>query len=397
MTPTEMIDGPPEDAISLPDGTVDLAHELVPAIRCLLAKGLPESFIRACVRVGDFRRFPGGMKADLVGGLRVDINAVLKLGGPQLDQHAALMIAVNAARARTFAEVLAVTPLDGQRRLLIMEDLRKHETLFDLVFHRDTPIGDLQKMLDKAVEGLAAIRSIGPAAANLAHVPRNADPFARRLREKLTASLQTDEAGADVLHHPGRVMGLDIPPLDELLEEIARWQAASAPGIIPNLAHGDPHLRNVMIRRRGKGFSVRLIDPNPEIGFTDPAYDFGKLSHFAEPVGWALAAPKGCQSRWTPAASGAPWALDAFTENIPHAAEQRRNAVEQAILGHAANMALAAETTWQPRLHLARAGAHAGLLARMASDTDVHPRRFVLAHALRALARWHSDVKETRR
>lgn len=118
-----------EPEVILPNDTLDLRGELVPAIRTLLARGLSNSFMRACVRIGGFETYVGGLKADLVGGLTIHVNAALKLGGPELEAHAVLMNAINARRPGTFAEVLEVVSLEGGRRLVLMAQLRKHETL----------------------------------------------------------------------------------------------------------------------------------------------------------------------------------------------------------------------------------------------------------------------------
>jgi hypothetical protein len=42
------------------------------------------------------------------------------------------------------------------------------------------------------------------------------------------------------------------------------------------------------------GCFQKLIDPNPEVRFTDPLHDAGKLFHWAEPVGWTHVAPEVC-------------------------------------------------------------------------------------------------------
>lgn len=149
-----------ETGVAIPAGTVDLKTELVPAVRGLLARGLSDSFMRACVRIGEFESYSGGLKADLVGGLTLHINAALKLGGAELEAHAALMNVVNKRRHGSFAEVLETVPLDGGRWLLLMAQLRKHETLFDLVFERETTPATLAQAMDKTLAGLAVVHAV---------------------------------------------------------------------------------------------------------------------------------------------------------------------------------------------------------------------------------------------
>jgi len=52
--------------IELPEGTIDMQGDLVPAIRALLSRGLSDEVLRSCVRVGAFDQIVGGLKADLV-------------------------------------------------------------------------------------------------------------------------------------------------------------------------------------------------------------------------------------------------------------------------------------------------------------------------------------------
>lgn len=372
---------------TLPQGTLDLETELVPAVRGLLAKGLSDTFMRSCVRIGGFEPYAGGLKADLVGGFTLHVNAVLKLGGCELKAHATLMNAVNEHRPGTFAEVLETVPLDGERWLLMMAQLRKYETLFDLVFNRETTQAALIKVLDKTFAGLAAVHKTNPKYSGFVET---SNPYTHRIRDKLTAALVGDSALAPMLHKPGQVMGLACPPLNDLLDRLEAWLDETMP-LVPNvLIHGDPHLRNVMVRRHGKkGFSVRFIDPNPDYGYTDAVYDFGKILHFAEPVGWALAQLAACRGIWK--AGTTKWNLE--TElHAAKQAEHRRAFLEKAILERIAGLNWGQDLTWHARLHVARASAHLGLLARFSEEGAGDARRFVLAHAVAALAAWNAEV-----
>jgi len=189
-----------------------------------------------------------------------------------------------------------------------------------------------------------------------------------------------------MLDAPGRVLGLACRPLGDLLTRLEAWLVRAMPDVPRLLIHGDPHLRNVMVRHYGKGLSARFIDPNPDYGYTDPAYDFGKLLHFAEPVGWALARPAVCQGSWRSGRDG--WTLDATLLAAPQAPERRRDFLEQEIHARIARLVWARDPTWVARLHVARASAHLGLLARFSGTDTGDARRFVLAHAVAALAAW---------
>lgn len=376
---------------NIPSGTVDLKTELVPAVRGLLGRGLSESFMRACVRIGEFETYSGGLKADLVGGLTLHVNAAIKLGGAELVVHASLMNAVNARRPGTFAEVLETVPLDGSRWLLLMAQLRKYETLFDLVFDRETTLTALKQALDKTFAGLASVHAVVSGnIPELGAFAETQDPYTSRVRTKLTATLKGDPELAPMLDTPGQVMGRACPPLSDLLTRPEAWLARAMPDVPRVLIHGDPHLRNVMVRHYGKGVAARFIDPNPDYGYTDPAYDFGKLLHFAEPVGWALARPTACCGSWRQGSGD--WALDATLLATAQAPERRRAFLEQEIHARIAPLRWARDPTWAARLHVSRASAHLGLLARFSGPGTGDARRFVLAHALAALAAWDAEV-----
>jgi hypothetical protein len=378
-----------ENVVSLPAETVDLHTELVPAVRALLGRGLSDSFMRTCVRIGAFEIFSGGLKADLVGGLTLQVNAAIKLGGAELEAHAALMNAVNMQRPATFAEVLDVVRLDETRWLLLMAQLRKHETLLDLVYERDTSFTDLARALDKCFAGLAAVHAIprSTTAPDRPNFPAMTDPYTARIRSKLIAAVNAESGMGMLLEKPGRVLGRNCPPLGHLLERLETWLEYVMPRAPQVLVHGDPHLRNIMVRRYGKGLGMRFIDPNPEHGFTDPTYDFGKLLHFAEPVGWALAKPEVCRASLS--ADEAGWTLEAGLRDAPGAARRRQALVERELNERIARSSWARDPTWPARLQVAKASAHLGLLTRFADPAVREARLFVLAHALAALAAWN--------
>lgn len=381
---------PPE--VRLPDGTVDLVRDLVPAVRRLLGRGLSDEFQRSCVRVGAFKCFGGGLKSSLVGGLRIDVSAVLKLGGPDLALHHRLMSAVNAHRPRTFPTVLDRVEIDAHRQFLLMEDLRKYSTLLDLIYRDGLPDEALGPILDKTVAALVAIRETGDLHRHeLDGVPVQPVPFFDRLRDKLHAVLAADPVLTPILTKPGCVMGLPCPPLDEILTKARAFLQRTASTFTPVLQHGDPHLGNIMVRRYGRSWSVRLIDPNPGVGFTDPLYDVGKLFHWAEPVGWAHVAPEVCHTEWR--CRRTDWELAARHEPPDAAAEQRRTKLVTLLNARLCRLVPDdSDASLRLRLPLAIAAAHVGLAALLKSDAQRHARRFVLAHTLRLLAEWRGAM-----
>lgn len=382
---------PPE--VSLPEGTVDLVRELVPPVRALLARGLSDDFQRSCVRIGCFTRFTGGLKSSLVGGLRIDVRAVLKLGGPDLVLHERLMQAVNQERRRTFPTVLDRVELDAGRQFLLLEDLHKYATVLHLVYHRSLTATAATRILDHTIGALLAIRETGRIRREvLADIPIQPEPFSRRLREKLHAVLEADPELQPLRDQPGQVVGVPCPPLNLILENVECFLTKTASRLAPVLQHGDPHLGNIMVRARGHGWSVLLIDPNPEVGFSDPLYDVGKLLHWAEPVGWAQVKPEMCEAEWQCRKGG--WTLNARCKPLSAAAERRRERLHAGLLERIPRLLPdEPESSWRARLPLAIAAAHIGLAALFKEEDKRPARRFALAHTLRHLAEWWRECR----
>lgn len=391
MNPPKPTRPPP---VELPPDTLELTGELVPAVREFLRRGLSDDFLRSCVRIGAFDPYGGGRKAALVGGLRIDVHAVLKLGNEELHRHVALMNHVNGLRPRTFPLILhSAHPRTG-RVFLLMEQLRGHVTLLDKVFAEPTSERELTHILNKVFAALRVIHSVPPGAAPaLACLPETREPFARRLTDKLADICRADPALAVVLEQPGEVLGRDCPPLKTLLTRAAELAGAVARRVSPRLVHGDAHLGNLMVRRSGRNaYRVRLIDPNPDIGFSQPLYDVGKLLHWAGPVGWAQARPEVCRATWQPPTKGRGWRLDAHCEDAATAAEKRRTVVEAGVRQFAEEHRATYGTDFEPMLAIATAAAHVGLAALLKTDAHRAARRFVLAHALVLLAESHANA-----
>lgn len=375
------------DEVDLPPGTVDLRRELVPAIREFLARGLSDSFQRACVRIGSFDAYSGGLKASLVGGLRIDVHAVLKLGSTELLQHVQMMNYVNGLRARTFPAVLHQQCLSDGRVFIITEQCRKHVTLLDKVYGESTTKAEFRNILDKVFDSLREMHRVTRGSApSLAGLPTNPDPFSKRIRSKLSAILEADSELKVMMDRPGIVLGAHCPPLAELLartDTLCRWAARA---IQPRLVHGDPHLGNIMARRNGPaGYRVRLIDPNPEIGFSQPLYDVGKLFHWAEPVGWAKTCPRLCRAGWSVNRGTRQWSLSACLSGASAASERRRQWVESAVGEFSRALSAGYGSEFPRMVGVAVASAHLGLAALLADRKQKQARRFVLAHALKHL------------
>lgn len=359
--------------------------ELVDAVRELLRVGLDEDFLRSCVRIGAYEPFGGGMKADAVGGLRVDIAAVLKIGSDELDLHARLMSAVSAVVPRVFPKVLALKKLPAGRRLLLMEQLRKYDSLQSSLYSGNLPESFIPRLAARMIEHVRAVHIAGVRARGLrSRLPQTCEPFRGRIESRLAKVLELDPPLAAARALPGRVLGQACPPLNSILDALAAVPTLPASTLV--LQHGDPHLGNAMWRRYGpNGFAMRLIDPNPTIGYSSRLYDFGKMLHWAEPVGWAHAHPE--QVRGAFVASKTAWrltpSLAGDDPNVERARLQLETALRREILACCSH----AEAKLLP---LAVAAAHIGFAALPSISGNA--RRFAFAYTLRALAEWHDKT-----
>ena len=312
-----------------------------------------------------------------MGGLRVDVHAALKLGGAELAADAQLMNAVNGRAPRTFARVQRVVRLGDGRTLLVFEELRRHDTLLQAVFCRATSGPALDRLAVRFVTAVRAVHAT-PSWPGVNTRPR---PFGSRLRQRLEAVL-----GAPGGQHleslwdtPGTVMGRTLPPASEWLAVLRSWEPESPGGAC--LVHGDAHLANALVRRRGASYSMRLIDPNSTVGVSTPFYDFGKMMHFTDPLGWLRVKPGACAARFRRRAAS-DWSL-AAEHDPPRAAEARRRRFERGVL-----QALRVPDGDARILSIAIASAHIGLAALTAAHGDRRATDFAMAHCLGRVAEW---------
>jgi hypothetical protein len=145
-----------------------------------------------------------------------------------------------------------------------------------------------------------------------------------------------------------------------------------------------------MLRRRGpNGFSVRLIDPNPTVGFSHPLYDVGKLLHWTESVGWIKYGrdlkKKSCNASWRTGPGG--WRLNARITPLSEAAERRRIFVEEKVRHFAGTYRKDYGPRFDAMLALSTASAHVGLAALYRAPDANAERRAVIAGTLSHLTK----------
>jgi len=352
-------------------------EDILPAIRTVLQRGLGREFLKTCLRVKGLKKLSGGMKSILVGQLTLDLGTVIKLEKSGLKDHHQLMSSVNKIYPRTFVEVAEeLYKLDDGRHLLLMAEQRKYDTLLEKVYRRPSRAWQIERQIDKTIGLLMNIWKAGEKLQG--KFDENPFKIKDRIVTLLVPTIMADPELAPMLHQEGSVNGFPCAPVSELLEEVENWYSTQAKDFPLRLAHGDLHFGNVFARRYGNGYSVRAIDPNPTIGFTDPLYDIGKLLHWAEPVGWTRVNPGGCSVDWK--LCGKKWTLHAAIEGKRiRAAEKRRGWAQTHILARLPSLANYLGPGWRERLPLAVASAHLGLAALSCEESISNTRRTALA------------------
>jgi len=358
-------------------------RELVGAVQNLFSKGLSKQIIKNCIRIDNsFESFSGGLKSKLVGGMQINLNAVLKLGDSEMLLHQILMNSVNEKGVIVFPEVLTCFKSEHEY-LLLMENLTGFESLHNLVFKRNTSLFNLSSVTRKAFALLSCIHSMD----DLPSLTLSKNPFYSRIQSKICAAIEADCALRPLWERSGKILGSQCPPLSEVFPVLEKWLENVSESIPRTLVHGDPHLANIMVRKRGKGHSVRFIDPNPLIGIATPFYDFGKILHWASEVGWAKAYPMNCTCSFRP---GKNWALSPKLTKYSKSAESRRQHVYDEI--HRNISPFLTEQNAQPLLHISTASAHVGLVSLYHTLEQKMVRRYVLAYALRELGLAYSLI-----
>ncbi len=396
--------GPPDQLSS----GVGMREHIVPIVRQWLKGGVSAENLRSSVRIQEISELAGGLKAPAVGAVSVSVQVIIKQGSNELLWHKLMMNEVNrraAARksrnlpAAIFPEVMLVERINefsaDRDHLMIQQALVKFETVQSLLYEGTDSFNRAERALHLALPAIRFIHSIVESPrGRLSGLPRNPDPFTKRITERLQQLAAQIPWLETAFSNGVAIDDEELPPLSQVVKFLATWQAKRTNTLKLRLVHGDPHIANLMTRQRGRSESIRWIDPNPTIGFSDPAYDWGKILHFLEPVGWAKQSPDFIQSRVL-SSKKTPRITTALPTVSPEIETARQRL--EAFVREAALTALRSDPHKEAVLELAVASAHAGYAALPidpAWSTSVKSvaekrRQYALALKLRALSRWH--------
>ncbi len=350
----------------------------------LVANGVKRTDLGPNVRLGDGIPYSDGFMSPLVADLGIELHVVLKLGGEEIVEQAALMEELfRTTQPRLTPAVLGTFPLGDGRHGMLIERLEGYRSLYTLVYEDPRPTSAVAPIVTSAMQQITQHLSVGLRRRTIEL------PYVHRIRTRLAAARKRH--GAAVVMGPVTIGGGGVPPLQTSLRVLA---AASRRVCVPvRRAHGDLHLGNILVREQVRRHRLRLIDPNPAAGETDYLFDVGKLYHWLDVLGYinheARRSKGGRRGRRafdvTVADGRMTWAIRTGTGRRSGIIERRRQMCADALdreiqrLGHNLD-----DATMSWRLPLAIASAHAGLMA------VVEPRR----HFLLAFCRLRQCVAE---
>ncbi len=375
---------PPPEELDIP---TPVFQQTIQAVRTLLVNGLPAKTVAACVRLRAFERYGGGLKSPLVGGLSIHLGLTLKLGDRELDDMMPLFEAANDAglatkglRQQVFPACHIVLPLesDAERRLAVMDHLRSYASLFDVVAKRAADLEALSRAVHRATRLLDVVHEL-PKSLVGQRTSAPGDLYFARLRTKLedlsryswVARARTAGINLTPLGEGSPTDTVQLPGLDGLLDDLEAHLPPGPDGAAVVL-HGDPHLANIMLRKNGSGFSVRLIDPNPAWGVGDYLYDVGKAFHFAGEVGMVREDPSRAEVVVDESGVIPALRVPMVLPGIPEAVRERQTVVRVSLEAWRNRRAVKlGEKPDGPRFHLAVATATLATASMLKDDRAV--------------------------
>ncbi|MCK7516725.1 MAG: aminoglycoside phosphotransferase family protein [Ignavibacteriales bacterium] len=300
----------------------------------------------------------GGLKSQMVSRVQMTLDSVVKIDTKELKSHKSLMEMVNKKYEKTFPEILQLKKIDNKKFILIMEQMRKFEPFLNYIYQSNTNNNQLKILTQKAFDYIRNVHRTPIKSNNRLQTTRN--PYSTRIKSKIDQVVKTDPPLAKMLTKNGVINGVKIRSINStLFKKVNKWLINDLKNVELTLTHGDSHLGNILFRGRGFGYSCRLIDPNPLIGISDPIYDFGKLLHWVEEVGWAKFQPKKCSSVWKTSKNS--WTLDYSVIREPLTVKRRRKIVMDNTMEFLNKTKFLGD--WQKRLKISLASSHLGLAA----------------------------------
>lgn len=353
---------------------------LVPIVREILQKGLTENFLKSCVRIGEVLPKTAGLKSNFVGHIRIDVNTIVKIHTEELNLHKSLMEKVNSQipNKKIFPNILQVTKINDSKYIMLMEELLKHESFLTYIYVKATKQTELEILTKKVLENLSIIHETPILVSD--NFKSNRNPYYKRIKEKIYEILSNDKELSIMDKHNGRINNNYIISIESMLSNLNSWLKDNIQDIKLSLNHGDYHLENILFRPRGRGYSCLTIDPNPLVGESDPLYDFGKLLHWIDIVGWAKYKPVNCKAIFNISESS--WEIEYYLEKEPKSVKKRRHIVWDIVLSHLKMNSNKFSNKWDRLLNVSLASSHLGFASILKGEENKEVRRFVFSRAI---------------
>ena len=250
------------------------------------ARGISGNFLGENLRLKFGERYSDGYKSELVADLQLQVNMIIKHGGSEILQEAEMMRKFNRQRPKLCPEVYGTYRIEDNVNGLLLEKLAGYTSLYSAIYE-----GEGENSPDKIrLTAQNICRRLEKF--YLAHSQKNEASldfvklYTDRIQEKL--KLAKEKKFGNLLSASQVVVnGLNHERPENVLRFLSNLGERQRVFTGTHLVHGDPHLGNLFARRNPKrGYSIKLIDPNPSWGYSDYLYDIGKLYHWAEEVGF---------------------------------------------------------------------------------------------------------------
>lgn len=249
------------------------------------AKGIRGNLIGDNLRINPGIRFSDGYKSPLVARIELNIQMVVKHGGKEILGQAKMMQEVNKQRPKLFPEVFRTYKIDNNQYGMLLENLTGYSTLYSVIYegdHGSIVPGEMTMISKDLFNRLEAHYAENRKKGSSDFV----EIYTKRIREKINDAFKKKRF-ADILNAKQIIInGEEYENPYSTLHYFESLKKEKRIHKITHLIHGDPHLGNIFIKRQVRGYSVKLIDPNSDWGYSDYLYDLGKLYHWAEEVGF---------------------------------------------------------------------------------------------------------------
>lgn len=249
-----------------------------------IAHNIKGDFLGDNIRLGKAVPYSDGYKSPFVGDILVNFHIVVKIGGIELEKQRTLMESMNTLSfPKLCPSVFGISPINNERYAMILERLINYFSMYSVIYEIKgrNDVSKIAKSLFKRLEKYYS-KSITNCSSKKDYI----NLYVKRIQEKL-GEVRKGKFGHLLKYKKIMINGQKFPNSEGILIFLKHLQNKYRLFHFQHLIHGDTHLGNIMIKKLPKrGYSIKLIDPNPDWGCNDYLYDIGKIYHWAEEIGY---------------------------------------------------------------------------------------------------------------